>query len=130
MRTRAGYAFAVTDDDDHAVGHIGLFFTKGFSGRASVGYWIEASQRRQGYAIDALTTLTAWAVHLDTLDRIELYVEPWNRGSWRTAEEAGYEREGLLRAWQRVKNQPRDMYMYSQLTAQGTAARRDALVSH
>ena len=48
MRTRAGYAFAVTDDDDQAVGHIGLFFTKGVSARASVGYWIEASQRRRG----------------------------------------------------------------------------------
>lgn len=43
-------------------------------------------------------------------------MEPWNEGSWRAAEQAGYEREGLLRAFKRVGGQPRDMYMYSRLT--------------
>ena len=47
------------------------------------------------------------------LARLELYVEPWNEGSWRAAEHVGYEREGLLRSWQEVGGQRRDMYMYS-----------------
>lgn len=110
----AGYAFAIADLDDRAVGHIGLFFAAG--ARASVGYWISSSHRRRGYARDALVTVTAWAIRLEEMDRVELYVEPGNHGSWRVAEQAGYKREALLRAWTRVDGRPRDMYMYSQLT--------------
>ena len=117
LRTRAGYPFAIADADDRAVGHIGLFFALGAGARASVGYWIAGSQRRKGYATEALTIMTAWARNHDDLDRLELYVEPWNTGSWRAAEQAGYRREGLLRAWERVDGKPRDMSMYAQLTA-------------
>ncbi|AWB87254.1 GNAT family N-acetyltransferase [Mycetocola zhujimingii] len=122
LRTREGYSFVIADASDRAVGHIGMFFAAGAGARASVGYWIVASQRQQGYAAEALETLTSWARHHPDLDRLELYVEPWNRGSWRAAESAGYEREGLLRAWQRIDGTPRDMYMYAQLTARASAA--------
>ncbi|WP_350353325.1 GNAT family protein [Microbacterium sp. A8/3-1] len=122
LHDRAGYAFAIADHDDIAVGHIGLFFIPGGSGRASAGYWIASSRRRQGLARDALTTLTSWAITLEELDRVELYVEPWNEGSWRVTEQAGYEREGLLRAWKQVGGQPRDMYMYSRLTRRASVA--------
>ena len=116
LATRAGYVFAIADVSDHAVGHIGLFFSSVAGARASVGYWIAPSQRRQGYAAEALGILTAWALDHPELDRVELYVEPWNMGSWRAAESAGYEREGLLRAWERIDGKPRDMFMYSRLT--------------
>ena len=112
---RAGYAFAIADTSDRAVGHIGLFFSAG--ARASVGFWITPSQRRRGYAVEALGILTSWAKQHSGLDRLELYVEPWNSGSWRAAERAGYKREGLLRAWERIDGKPCDMYMYAQLTA-------------
>lgn len=114
LESGAGYAFAIADLDDRAVGHIGLFPVG--RTRASVGYWVAASQRRRGFAADALATLTSWASTLERLDRLELYVEPANEGSWRVAESAGYEREGLLKAWQRIDGRPRDMYMYAQLT--------------
>ncbi|ASD24167.1 hypothetical protein B7495_18620 (plasmid) [Cryobacterium sp. LW097] len=122
LRARAGYVFAIADQDDRAVGHIGLFFRAGAGARASVGYWIGPSQRRLGYAADALATLTAWAIQLDEFDRVELYVEPWNEGSWRAAERAGYAREGLLRAWERVNGHPRDMYIYARLTDHARSA--------
>jgi RimJ/RimL family protein N-acetyltransferase len=44
-----------------------------------------------------------------------LYVEPWNVASIRTAEGAGFQREGLLRSWQEVGGVRKDMYMYSHL---------------
>ena len=116
LRTRAGYAFAIVDDGDVAVGHIGLFIVSGSEARASIGYWVVQSRRRRGYAVDALQAITSWARMYDGLDRLELYVEPWNEGSWRAAEQAGYQREGLLQAWERVAGEPRDMFMYSQLT--------------
>ncbi|GAA1237109.1 RimJ/RimL family protein N-acetyltransferase [Microbacterium phyllosphaerae] len=114
LKSGAGYAFAIADLEDRAVGHIGLFFAAG--ARASVGYWIASSHRRRGYARDALVTVTAWAIRLQQLDRVELYIEPGNHGSLRVAAQAGYKREALLRAWMRIDGRPRDMYMYSKLT--------------
>jgi ribosomal-protein-alanine N-acetyltransferase len=121
MRTGAGYVFAIALPGERAVGHIGLFFVPGAAERASIGYWITPAHRRRGYAAEALGILTVWALQIARLDRLELYVEPWNTGSWRAAEHAGYRREGLLRAWERIGGTPRDMYLYAQLTAAGAA---------
>lgn len=87
----------------------------GDHGRAGIGYWIVPSARRQGYATDALATITAWGERLDGVDRLHLSVEPWNEGSWRAAERVGYEREGLLRSWERVGTERRDMFVYGRV---------------
>jgi ribosomal-protein-alanine N-acetyltransferase len=116
LKTGAGYVFAIADSADRAIGHIGMFFVAGAAARASIGYWVVPSERRKGYAAEALRVLTAWAVNRAGLDRLELYVEPWNEGSWRAAESASYESEGLLRAWERIDGKPGDMFMYAQLT--------------
>ncbi len=68
----------------------------------------------------ALRAITAWGLGEPGFARLELYVEPWNTGSLsgrarRTAESAGYAREGLLRDWQRVGGELKDMLMYSAL---------------
>jgi ribosomal-protein-alanine N-acetyltransferase len=67
------------------------------------------------YVTAALAAISRWGLSLEGIHRIELYVEPWNEGSWRAAEHVGYLREGLLRSWQQVGQQRRDMYMYSLL---------------
>lgn len=113
-----GFQFAIIETDSHvAVGQIGLTFRDAHRERASVGYWISPRHRRRGFASDALTLLSRWALDLPTMRRLELYVEPWNEGSWRAAEAAGFVREGLLRSWERVGHERRDMYMYSLLRA-------------
>ena len=61
------------------------------------------------------TALAAWGLEQPGIERVELYVEPWNEGSWRTAEACGFHREGLLRSWERVGSDRKDMYMYSRL---------------
>ena len=109
-----GYSFAITEADSGIpVGQIGLWLRDADHGRASVGYWIAAPHRRRGYTSAALDAISRWGLTLDGIDRLELYVEPWNEGSWRAAERAGYHREGLLRRWQYVGPERRDMYMYS-----------------
>ncbi|GAA3668592.1 GNAT family N-acetyltransferase [Yimella lutea] len=111
-----GYSFAIADrDTDDAVGQLSLALRNLSFGRASVGYWIVPAQRRQGRARAALAAITDWALRFDQVHRLELYVEPWNEGSWRTAEACGYEREGLLRSWEWVGDQRRDMYLYSRI---------------
>ena len=112
----SGFSFAIAQrSTDEAVGNIGLWTSHIASGRATTGYWVAPQFRRRGYAKDALGVLTKWAMSIPEVERVELYVEPWNEGSWRAAEAVGYQREGLLRAWQLVGNVRKDMYLYSVL---------------
>ena len=115
LASGTGYSFAIADAGDRrgAVGQIGLWLKDVDDGRASTGYWIAPQFRGRGHARAALATLTAWAMTLDAVRRVQLYVEPWNEASWRAAEACGYAREGLLRSWQRVGAEPKDMFMYS-----------------
>jgi RimJ/RimL family protein N-acetyltransferase len=114
--TGVGYSFAIAErETDRALGQIGLWLDNIKHGRASVGYWIVAGARGRGIATAALLAITEWGLGLPEVARLELYVEPWNTGSWRTAERTGYEREGLLRGWREVGGVRRDMFMYARL---------------
>lgn len=113
---RSGYSFAIADaSSDQALGQIGLWLKNSDQGRASIGYWIGTPHRNKGIVSAALDALSRWGLSLPEIHRLELYVEPWNEGSWRAAERCGYTREGLLRSWQEVGGQRKDMYMYSRL---------------
>lgn len=116
VRDGVGFPFAITDAESGALlGQIGLWRLNVGPGRASIGYWVLEAYRRRGIATTALTAVAEWGLGTLRLDRLELYVEPWNKGSWRTAERAGFHREGLLRSWEPVGDERRDMYMYSRL---------------
>lgn len=111
-----GFQFVVVDNSSGSpVGQVGLTFVESSHERASVGYWIAPQRRQRGFATAALRTITRWALRDTEIQRLELYVEPWNEGSWRAAEAAGFTREGLLRRWEHVGPERRDMYMYSLL---------------
>lgn len=79
------------------------------------GYWMAPDFRGQGLLTDALRCLTRWAFSIADVQRMSLYVEPWNVGSWRAAERVGYHREGLLRGWESVAGARKDMYAYGML---------------
>lgn len=116
IRSGSGYSFAIAENDHgQPVGQIGLWLANIDDGRASTGYWVSPQFRRRGFVRAALHLLSDWALSLGEVERLELYVEPWNEGSWRAAGACGFEREGLLRSWQRVGTERRDMFMYSRL---------------
>ena len=116
--TGAGYSLAI-EAGGRCVGQIGLWLRDLDQGRATIGYWIRPSARHRGFAGDALSTLSQWALTIPEVHRLQLYIEPRNEASWRTAERAGYEREGLLRSWEVVGNERRDMYMYAAVRSPG-----------
>ncbi|WP_405684047.1 GNAT family N-acetyltransferase [Streptomyces sp. NBC_01387] len=60
-----------------------------------------------------LAAVVHWAFGDLQIPRLELYVEPWNTASARTAERVGFRREGLLRSWQQVGEERRDRFMYA-----------------
>ena len=111
-----GYSFCLADaSSDVGLGHVGLWPHHPGPGRASVGYWVGRNHRGAGIATRGLRAVSSWGLDHPGLDRLELYVEPWNEGSWRAAERVGYRREGLLRRWEFVGDERRDMFMYSLL---------------
>ncbi|MER7958754.1 GNAT family N-acetyltransferase [Streptomyces sp. NPDC096030] len=112
----AGYSFVIVRRrDDRPAGMIGLWLRDLPEGRATVGYWVAPSCRGEGAAGAALTAVSAWAMGELGIPRLQLLVEPWNEASAKTAERSGYAREGLLRSWQEVGGERRDMVMYGRV---------------
>ena len=121
-REGTGYPFVIADrPTDRPLGVMSLRMKDAADGRASIGYWLVRSARGRGAAAAALRAVTAWAFEDLRIPRLELYVEPWNTASARTAERAGFQREGLLRGWQRIGAERRDMAMYALLATDATA---------
>jgi [ribosomal protein S5]-alanine N-acetyltransferase len=109
-RTGEGFSFAICSDDyPHAVGQIGVWIADLAKGRATVGYWLGTSARGTGLCGRALELVSSWAFKALPIHRLTAYVEPWNIASIRTAEAAGFHSEGLLRAWELVDGEPKDM---------------------
>ncbi|XMN09434.1 GNAT family N-acetyltransferase [Streptomyces griseobrunneus] len=118
--TGHGYPFAIVRSRDRRpVGAIGLWLRDLPEGRASIGYWMVASGRGQGVTRAALRTVTHWALHDLRVPRLQLFIEPWNTASAHIAEDVGFRREGLLRGWQQVGDERRDMAVYGLLNSDG-----------
>ncbi|MEV7188772.1 GNAT family N-acetyltransferase [Kitasatospora sp. NPDC093102] len=114
--TGSGYPFVIVRiEDGRPLGMVGLWLRDRGEGRASLGYWLAGSARGQGIAAEALRAVACWALGELQVPRLQLHVEPWNTASQRTAERVGFQREGLLRSWQQVGEERRDMIMYSML---------------
>lgn len=110
----AGLSFAIADAaTDRALGQIGLWLRDLDAGRATAGYGVAPRDRGRGVAAAALTALTRFGWTVPALHRVVLYVEPWNAASVRTAERAGYRREGLLRSHQEIGGVRRDMLLFA-----------------
>ncbi|MFE6769045.1 GNAT family N-acetyltransferase [Streptomyces griseus] len=125
--TGTGYPFAIVRSRDRRpVGAIGLWLRDLPEGRASLGYWLTAPARGQGVARAALRTVAGWALRDLGVPRLQLFVEPWNTASARIAEDVGFRREGLLRGWQQVGDERRDMTVYAMLNTDGPADDRAA----
>jgi ribosomal-protein-alanine N-acetyltransferase len=114
LGTGAGYSWCVAHrETDEALGTAGLHLSPIAAGRATAGYAVAPRSRARAVASQALTALTRFAWSLPELHRIELYIEPWNVASQRTAERAGYEREGLLRSHQEINGERVDMLLWA-----------------
>jgi RimJ/RimL family protein N-acetyltransferase len=67
--------------------------------RASVGYWLAPGARGRGAATRALRLVTDWTLRTTDVIRLELFTDVDNDASGRVADRAGFEREGIRRAW-------------------------------
>jgi RimJ/RimL family protein N-acetyltransferase len=97
------------------LGALGLWLGEIENGRASIGYWVVPAARGRHVAGVALRAAVAYAFEVLAIPRLQLFIEPWNAASQRTAEHAGFTQEALLRGWERIGGTQHDAYCYAQL---------------
>jgi [ribosomal protein S5]-alanine N-acetyltransferase len=128
-----GYPFVVCEaaNPQRGLGALGLWLREIENGRASIGYWVIPSARGRHVAGMALRTVVSYAFDVLAIPRLQLFVEPWNAASRRTAEYGGFTQEALLRGWERIDGTQHDVYCYALLqqdrSTPGSVEHHDAL---
>ncbi len=116
LRSGEGWSLAIVDaTTDRALGQVGLWISHLSKGRAEIGYWVAPSARGRGAAAKAVLLLGDWAFANIDVDRLSLFIEPWNDASIMTAERAGFTREGILHSWERIDGEPKDVVSFVRL---------------
>ncbi|MGZ4623652.1 MAG: GNAT family N-acetyltransferase [Blastococcus sp.] len=109
---RGGALFAVEPrDGGPLIGSMGLLVLRD----GVVGYWTTAEHRGHGFTGEALRVLGNWVLDDLGARRVELLADPANTGSCRTAESAGFTREGVLRQRSIHRGRVVDDVLYSLL---------------
>lgn len=109
-----GFSFTIEEQlSGLAVGHCGLWLQHLAQGHASAGYAVVPQFRGRRFAADALAALTSFGWTVPGLQRIELFIEPWNAASIRTAEHAGYAAAGMRRDYPLAGGERRDVRVYA-----------------
>jgi [ribosomal protein S5]-alanine N-acetyltransferase len=112
-----GYPFVICEaaDPHQGLGALGLWLREIENGRASIGYWVIPSGRGRHVAGVALRAAVSYAFVVLSIPRLQLFIEPWNAASRRTAEYGGFTQEALLRGWERIDGTQHDVYCYALL---------------
>jgi hypothetical protein len=77
--------------------------------------YLDAVKRDDALAVEALGLVTEWALRDFGIVRVQLVTHLDNERSQRVAERCGFRREGVLRAWEPVKDEQPDVVMWSRL---------------
>jgi [ribosomal protein S5]-alanine N-acetyltransferase len=93
----SGAGFAICLGGGGSVG--GALLEPRRAGVAAVGYWLIPEARGLGYATRAVRLLAEWGIRDLGFARVELWATRENDASQRVAERAGFQREGVLRAY-------------------------------
>jgi RimJ/RimL family protein N-acetyltransferase len=83
-------------DLGQVLGCVGLHPRVGPEG-LEIGYWLRTSALKQGYATEAVATLTRAAFKVCGVDRVEIHVDPSNTASLQVPTRLGFTEEARLR---------------------------------
>lgn len=115
-------SFAILrNGSDIPLGQVGALFDWTVK-RAEVFYWLDSEARGQGLATEALNLVTDWIILKHNIVRVQLLTHPQNFASQRVAERCGFTREGVLRAWEPIKDERPDVVMWSRLNTDNQGA--------
>lgn len=115
------YPFLVFRRDDGVlVGGITVSnVRRGVAQMASIGYWVGEPFTRRGYTLDAVRTVSDFCFHRLALHRVEAACIPSNAPSRGVLLKAGFEQEGLARAYLRIAGVWRDHLLFGKLAPRG-----------
>lgn len=96
IREWLGRSMVVTDQsgERQVIGAIGFHGPPDADGRVEVGYRVDPSHRRQGYAREAIRSLFDWAYSKHGVERFVASIAPDNEPSLRLAAEFGFKQVG------------------------------------
>lgn len=116
FNNQAGIRLAIVSKDTQQVmGTCGFHQYSQRHARAEVGFELNGAYQHQGYAREAVEALIKWGFDVVGLHRIEAVTYPENNASMTLLEKLGFEKEGLLRDYVILRDQPQDLWMYSLL---------------
>ena len=110
-------AFAIVDDESCFLGIALAPEIDRETRTAELGYVVTPAARGRGVATEALRQLTAWALTERDMFRLELLISVDNPASQRVAENCGYLREGVLRAFHVKQDVREDTEIWSRLAS-------------
>jgi len=106
--------FLVTDRDGRRLGQINIYKPSHSYSGWELGYRIyRPEDRGKGYMTEAIRLATAYLFGQDTIDRVQILLDPQNTGSRAVAERAGYKMEGTLRHAHFDRGSFRDLLLFS-----------------
>jgi [ribosomal protein S5]-alanine N-acetyltransferase len=109
-------AFAVLRrETGQCVGMVNYHWRQPWNRRLAIGWILARPWWRQGFGSEATDALLGHCFTALDTHRAEAHIEPGNTASIRLAERFGFRREGLMRDWMFVADQPRDMVLYALL---------------
>jgi ribosomal-protein-alanine N-acetyltransferase len=101
--------------DGDAAGWVTLVVSNWEHGLAEVGYALSTAYQARGVMTDALQILLDDLFRNTLLERIEARCATENVGSQRVLEKTGFEREGRLRGYFKLRGRRVDNYLYALL---------------
>jgi ribosomal-protein-alanine N-acetyltransferase len=112
-----GYSLVVAREaePERGLGSVGLWLRDIENGRATAGYWLVDAARGDGLAGWALRAMVTFAFMELAIPRLQLYIEPWNVASARTAAAGGFTFEAHLKGWERIGDEQHDADCYGLL---------------
>ena len=90
--------------------------------QATLGCWVAREARGRGIGTRALRAVAEWTLETTPVFRVDAYIMVGNTTSEQMTMRAGFQREGVLRAWDLLRGVPVDCVAYSRLRTDGTDA--------
>jgi RimJ/RimL family protein N-acetyltransferase len=118
-RDGTGAPFAIVEaSTDKLLGAVTRFGPEGH--QATLGCWVAPWARRRRIGTRALRLVAEWTFETTAVFRLDAFIMVGNEPSERMVELAGFQREGVLRAWEMSRDGvPVDCVVYSRLRSDG-----------
>jgi [ribosomal protein S5]-alanine N-acetyltransferase len=88
---------------------------RGVSEAGTLGYWTGQPFAGKGYCTAAVRGMVAFAFDTLKLHRVEAACVPWNVASRRVLEKAGFESEGMARAYLKINGEWADHLLFGRV---------------